>query len=160
MPLVTSSRKASESSVTGMQQVPLLAFLMPGRMWHRNPASAARQDGDQQEQWPRGKGNAKQEQCHTGAGLEPTQHAPSCGWVTWFHPEARRGLATCWMLRAADLVCGHRGCPRASLGRPSVGTSAAQASQPGEARGSLGTESVSRSFGAGAASQALVSWSP
>lgn len=92
----------------------------------------------------RGKGNAKQEQCHTGAGLEPTQHAPSCGWVTWFHPEARRGLATCWMLRAADLVCGHRGCPRASLGRPSVGTSAAQASQPGEARGSLGTKSVSR----------------
>lgn len=59
MPLVTSSRKASESSVTGMQQVPLLAFLMPGRMWHRNPASAARQDGDQQEQWPPGQGQCQ-----------------------------------------------------------------------------------------------------
>lgn len=160
MPLVTSSRKASESSVTGMQQVPLLAFLMPGRMWHRNPASAARQDGDQQEQWPPGQGQCQARAVPYRGGARTYTTRP----VMWLGHMVPPGSAprAGYMLDAesADLVCGHRGCPRASLGRPSVGTSAAQASQPGEARGSLGTESVSRSFGAGAASQALVPWSP
>lgn len=130
------------------------ALLMPGGMRHRTPAPATLQAGDQQEQWPAGPGQCQARAMPDRAGLEPTQQprVMCLGHVAPPGSAAHRGLATCWALRAADLVRGHRGCPSATLGRPSVDTSAAQPSQLGEARESPGMTSVSRAFGAGAPS--------
>lgn len=98
MPLAKSSRKASESSVTGTQQVPLLAFLCQGECGTapQHPQLSRTVTSKSSGLWA--KSNAKQVQCQTGAGLEPTQHAP----VMWLGHMVTPGsaLLTRYMLDA------------------------------------------------------------
>lgn len=160
MPLVTSSRKASESSVTGMQQVPLLAFLMPGRMWHRNPASAARQDGDQQEQWPPGQGQCQARAVPYRGGartyttrpvmwlghMVPPGSAPRAGYML----DAESGGSGMWTSRVSESL----------PGSPLSGHLRRSGLPARRGTGVPGNEISLTLFGEGAASQALVPWSP